>query len=125
MGMGRRAGSPGPKPGRVFAERAGCTVEQRRSIPKKACIAFSDQKRESKRRGIEWKLTLWEWWTIWQESGKWELRGRCKGNYVMCRIEDLGPYARANVYIATGSHNLKSSNSNKRVVNLAWHGYIS
>lgn len=124
--MGSRKGRPGPKPGRVYAMLAGCTIEQRRSIPKKACIAYSDQRREAKRRGLGWELNLWGWWTIWQESGKWELRGKYRGNYVMCRKDDLGPYSRENVYIATCSHNVSSSSSRKKAVtSVPWHGYIS
>lgn len=67
--------------------------------------AFFSQKCSSGSRGIEWKLTLWDWWTIWKRSGKWEQRGRERGNYVMCRFGDQGAYEVGNVYIATSSHN--------------------
>jgi len=66
--------------------------------------AFSGQKRNAKARGIGWELTFWQWWTIWQQSGHWEERGRGQG-YMMCRYGDVGPYAVGNIYIATGVHN--------------------
>lgn len=47
---------------------------------------------------------VWEWWTIWQMSGRWEERGRGHG-YMMCRKGDVGPYALGNVVIATGDFN--------------------
>jgi hypothetical protein len=67
--------------------------------------AFTCQKKNAERRGIPWRLVLWEWWQIWDRSGKWENRGRHKGEYVMCRFGDTGDYEFGNVYIATCSHN--------------------
>jgi hypothetical protein len=60
------------------------------------------------RRKIEWKLTLMEWWTIWQESGFWEKRGLGRG-YMMCRKGDVGPYAIGNVFIGPGAENLSDA----------------
>lgn len=67
--------------------------------------AFNSQRQNAKSRGVEWKLKIWEWWQIWQQSGKWEDRGRGKGKYVMCRFGDTGAYDTGNVYIATFEHN--------------------
>lgn len=67
--------------------------------------AFISQRRNAKSRGIEWSLLLWDWWTIWQESGKWDEHGRAADAYVMCRFRDDGPYEIGNVYIATLKHN--------------------
>lgn len=66
--------------------------------------AFVSQRSNARARGIEWELTLLQWWTIWQASGKWDLRGRGQG-YMMCRFGDAGSYSVGNVYIATGVHN--------------------
>lgn len=66
--------------------------------------AFNCQRNSAANRGIDWKLTLWEWWTIWQESKRWEDRGRGHG-YMMCRFGDAGAYEVGNVYISTGVHN--------------------
>jgi hypothetical protein len=68
----------------------GCTVAQYRSLrslnrslmnsgtswERSPIGAFVRQRCTSRKRGIEFKLTLWQWWSIWQESGKWDERGR-------------------------------------------------
>lgn len=66
--------------------------------------AYRQQKVSARARGIAWGLTLWQWWTIWQDSGRWEERGRGHG-YMMCRKGDAGGYTVDNVFIATGRHN--------------------
>lgn len=67
--------------------------------------AFVQQRSNARSRGIEWSLTLWDWWSIWQESGHWDERGRTADAYVMCRFRDAGAYEIGNVYVATSSHN--------------------
>lgn len=59
--------------------------------------AFTMQKNNAKRRGIEWKLTLAEWWAIWQASGKWDERGR--GRYGLLRHGNTGPFVIGNVFV--------------------------
>lgn len=66
---------------------------------------YSCQKAKAKHRGIEFTLTFEEWWDIWQQSGKWELRGHRKGQYVMSRYNDTGPYAVDNVFIQLSEDN--------------------
>lgn len=66
--------------------------------------AYRRQKANASVRSIGWSLTLWQWWTIWQQSGRWDDRGRGHG-YVMCRKGDQGPYAAENVVIAPGHAN--------------------
>lgn len=70
---------------------------------------FHVQKSGAKRRGIAWELTFSQWWSIWQESGHWEKRGRGAGTYVMCRNGDIGPYAVGNVFIALNAENTSSA----------------
>lgn len=98
-------------------KKYGCTYEQYRGLveigknhPDKSYYrgptgAWQSQKANASIRGIEWSISLWDWWQIWQKSGKWEARGREVGQYVMCRFGDTGAYAVGNVYIATASHN--------------------
>lgn len=73
---------------------------------RKPVQAFGRQKTNAILRGIEWNLTLWQWWTIWQESGHWDDRGVGRG-YCMCRKGDQGSYSVDNVYIATGIKNIQ------------------
>ena len=62
---------------------------------------YQEQKDAAKQRGIEFKLTFDEWWSIWEQSGKYEQRGCRKGQYVMSRVNDTGPYEVGNVFIQT------------------------
>lgn len=73
--------------------------------------AFISQKSNANSRGIDWNLKFWDWWNIWQDSGKWEQRGRGRG-YMMCRFGDEGGYEIGNVYVATGIHNSKVQKNN-------------
>ena len=91
----------------------GCTLEQynylrgmNKDYTKTPIYKFISQRNGAKKRGIEFYLTLWEWWLIWKESGKYQKRGRCYGEYVMCRNMDEGAYEVGNVFIATCSDNL-------------------
>lgn len=70
---------------------------------------YRHQKKNAKRRGIEFYFTFEKWKEVWLESGKWELRGRNKGQYVMCRIGDLGAYEEANTFIATNAENTRTT----------------
>ena len=69
---------------------------------------WTQQMRSAISRGIEWKMPLADWWRIWQESGKWEQRGRGQG-YCMARHGDSGPYSPDNVYICTIAQNFSDS----------------
>lgn len=69
--------------------------------------AFTKQRTRAANRGIEWKLSLWEWWSVWVESGKWLERG--KGGYVMCREGDRGAYQIGNVRIDHCSQNSREA----------------
>lgn len=80
-------------------EKHGCSYEQYRRLAGVPTRRFNEHRNHARFRGVEWKMNLWEWWTIWQQSGKWDQRGSGQG-YVMCRKGDLGPYAVGNVFIA-------------------------
>lgn len=98
-------------------EMIGCPLDQVRAIAwtderktfwgNKIIRGYLDQKRNAIQRGIEFKMSFTEWWSVWQQSGHWEERGR--GRYVMARKGDIGPYAIGNVYICTQSQNSKDS----------------
>jgi hypothetical protein len=68
--------------------------------------AFRVQKRSAiKVRGISWELTFDEWIKVWIDSGHLHERGRKRGQYVMARFRDQGPYSASNVKIVTCSQN--------------------
>ena len=72
--------------------------------PKKA---YDDQKRHAEHRNIPWLFTYAEWLEMWLVSGKWELRGKTKGSYQMCRFNDEGAYSVRNCRIDTVRENQK------------------
>jgi transposase len=72
----------------------------------KPTYAYGQQRKNAKFRGIDWEITFYDWWKVWEQSGHWEERGR-GGGYCMCRLNDTGPYAIDNVYIATGRENMR------------------
>lgn len=79
------------------------------------------QKRRAKNRGIDFVISFEEWWDVWQKSGKWDQRGRGAGCYVMCRVNDQGPYAIGNVYIDTQENNLyKNGNARCKEQSAEW-----
>lgn len=67
--------------------------------------AYKTQRHQSLRRGIPFLLTIEEWWSIWEESGKWDARGCRKDQYVMARFGDAGAYEVGNVRICTVGEN--------------------
>lgn len=71
--------------------------------------AFWMQRRSAATRGIDWLMTLPQWWEVWQTSGKWAERGRGKNLYCMARLSDVGPYSVDNVHIITNSQNASDS----------------
>ena len=65
-------------------------------------------------RGIDFTLTFEQWWDIWQQSGKWNERGRKKDQYVMSRIGDTGPYELGNVFIQSNADNNRDAAPNRK-----------
>ena len=85
----------------------GCDYATYRRILKnvgKPTYKFQRQRENAKKRGIDWRLTLVQWWSIWEASGKWYKRGLGTG-YVMSRVGDTGPYEVGNVFIQTARAN--------------------
>ncbi len=71
-------------------------------------LKYAYQRRTAIARKIAWEITFPEWCKVWEDSGKWELRGRGKG-YCMARIGDTGPYHVDNVEIITCGQNFAAS----------------
>lgn len=69
---------------------------------------YSVQKTHAKLRGIEWQFTLEEWINWWGDDIV--NRGCRKGQLVMARRGDIGPYHPNNVYKATCGENAADSN---------------
>lgn len=60
-------------------------------------------------RGVPCLFTFEEWTKVWFDSGHIHERGYYKGQYVMARFGDKGPYVADNVRICTVEENLAES----------------
>jgi hypothetical protein len=67
--------------------------------------AYAIQRHAANRRNVEWRISFPEWVQVWSDSNRWEQRGCRKGQFVMSRFKDVGPYAASNVEIKTSSEN--------------------
>ncbi|WP_018322556.1 hypothetical protein [Bradyrhizobium sp. WSM2793] len=67
---------------------------------------FIEHRVNAKDRGIGFQLTFSQWLEIWIASGKVRKRGCRRGQYVMARYGDRGPYAIGNVKIISASENI-------------------
>lgn len=73
-------------------------------------LAFQKQRGQARFRGIDFTLSFEEWFFVWELSGHLHERGRKKGQYVMARQGDEGPYAIDNVDIMLCSQNCADGN---------------
>lgn len=106
-------------PKTVLARR-GCSPEEFAAfklLPGNPLQKYKEARNNAHQRQIDWQLSLKEWWGIWQDSGKWELRGQGQG-YCMCREGDVGPYAVENVFIAPIRENSGFTNKKKTTLPL-------
>lgn len=60
---------------------------------------YVQHRRNAKIRGVSFNLTFYEWLKLWTDSGHLHERGYRRGQYVMARLADKGPYAVGNVRI--------------------------
>ena len=92
----------------------GCSADGAKWLGRSVRSAYLKQKRTASARGIDWQFDLLAWWKVWEESGKFDQRGR--SGYCMGRFGDVGPYAPSNVYICTTSQNIHDYWDRKRSV---------
>lgn len=105
---------------KAIAQEARCQAKYgitlyryRMAVAEGHTLAFRKQKNSARSRDIPWGLSLGSWLQIWESSGKLAMRGRGKGNYVMCRIKDDGGYAVGNVHIQLSTENGAEAIKNK------------
>lgn len=77
--------------------------------------AFSDQRRNARRRGVEFLLTFSQW-TEWWESqlgSDWFAKRGCRSSlYCMARIGDSGAYELGNIKCLLHSENVTDASTN-------------
>jgi len=74
---------------------------------------FEAHRRRAENSGIGFELTFEQWLGKWVESGKLAERGCHKGEYVMSRRGDTGPYAIGNVFIQSAEGNVSDAQKGK------------
>ena len=87
--------------------RWGCSADEKAQMPPRCRKAWAEQKRSARYRGIEFSLSLRDFWSIWKESGKWAERGRGGNLYCMSRVNDAGGYYIGNVQVITNATNVR------------------
>ena len=98
--------------GKASHAAATARYRQRMIAAKDPLYRFSKHKAHSRKRGIPFLLTFHQWWRLWRAH--WQKRGRIRGQLVMARKGDTGPYAVGNVEIVTNAENNIQAISNGR-----------
>jgi hypothetical protein len=73
---------------------------------------YTEQKRRAGTRNIDWNFTYESWLAWWSDD--LEKRGRKKGQLVMARYGDVGPYSPENVRKATAEENIIESHLGRK-----------
>ena len=58
---------------------------------------FTMHRANAKSRSVAFELTFDEWLAWWKDTGHYHERGKRRGQYVMGRKGDVGPYALGNI----------------------------
>lgn len=58
---------------------------------------YTVHRANAKQRGIAFEITFEEWLGWWKDTGHYHERGNKRGQYVMARIGDVGPYKLGNI----------------------------
>lgn len=76
---------------------------------------YTQHKSNAKMRGVKFLFTFDEWKDWWIATGKWEQRGKLRGQYVMRRHGDVGPYSIDNVFCGVTEENVRDGNLGKEI----------
>ena len=76
---------------------------------------YSTQKWDAGNRNIEWNFnSVEEWYNYWVDSGHWHERGNKRGQYVMSRYNDIGPYSIYNTFFQPTEENVRQGSYGKK-----------
>jgi hypothetical protein len=76
---------------------------------------YTQHKSNAKMRGVDFLFTFDGWKDWWIATSKWELRGKLRGQYVMRRHGDIGPYSVDNVFCGVTEENVRDGNLGKEI----------
>lgn len=83
-------------------ELYGVSHETYKELRKKSFTlvrAFTAKKHSAQHKDIPFTLTLQQWFSLWEESGKSHLFGRGEGKYCLGRIDDSKGFSATNVEV--------------------------
>jgi len=111
----------------------GCTFNEHKELVKhkgNPTRVFSELKRNTRFMGVPMKMNLFEWWTLWKESGHWAEHGVHKGAYAMVRIDKDKPFEKNNVHIVSLQEVMSKRTPRKKVKfwyinNKHWYRYTN
>lgn len=107
-------------------ERHGCTVEQWNMLrtmeddyKKTPLAAFNTFKNNFQSiNDVAFSMTLWEWWEMWEASGRWTQRIRNPdGMWVMAQLDKTLPLTKDNARIIPFGQLLKETRKYKKSAN--------
>ena len=75
---------------------------------------YADAKCCAKNRNIDWLFTFETWYKWWLDTGHYHERGCKRGQYVMSRYKDEGPYSIENVFCQTQEANAREGHLGKK-----------
>jgi hypothetical protein len=98
----RRAKRPRANTREVACQRTyGCTLRELADATADERSAFRQHRKNARRIGAVWRLSLSEWRAVWRASGKFNDRGQGPSKYGMTRIDFALPIELSNVQIVT------------------------
>jgi hypothetical protein len=74
---------------------------------------YDQQRSNASSRRIPWQIKFPAWIAIWWSSGHWHERGKRRGQWVMARPGDIGPYREGNVAIVPNAVNASEGHLGK------------
>jgi hypothetical protein len=95
---------------RVLADTAGLNPELMVEATRRLKRRFLQQRASATYRGVEFQLTFEEWRDWWMATGHVDERGKYRGQWVMGRPGDQGPYAIGNLRCLRAEDNVTEQN---------------
>lgn len=95
---------------KVLTESADLNPELMRDVTRRLKRRFIQQRANARNRGVSWELTWDEWRDWWLATGRVDERGRMRGQWVMGRPYDSGPYAIGNLMCLRAEDNVRQQN---------------
>jgi hypothetical protein len=95
---------------RLITETAALNPELMIEATRRLNRRFIQQRANAKNRGISWCLSFDQWRDWWLSTGHVDERGRERGQWVMGRPYDSGPYELGNLLCLRAEDNVSQQN---------------